>query len=118
MKHHNSTRKLGRVSGQRTALLRSLAISLIKHGKIKTTEAKAKELRPYIEKMVTRGKDNDLNARRILNSRLGSGGVEAAKKLVDEISPKYKEREGGYTRVVKMTQRGGDGSSMAQIEFV
>jgi len=118
MKHHNSTRKLGRVSGQRTALLRSLAISLVKHGKIKTTEAKAKELRPFIEKLVTKAKAGDLSSRRILSSRLGSGGVDATKKLVDEIAPKYKEREGGYTRVVKMTQRGGDGSSVAQIEFV
>ncbi len=118
MKHGSSTRKLGRVTKQRTALLRSLAISLILKEKIKTTEAKAKELRPYIEKIITKGKEGTLTSRRLVASRLGSGGVVATKKVFDVISPKYKEREGGYTRVVKMIHRMGDGSKMAVIEFV
>jgi len=118
MKHHNKTRKLGRVTKQRTALLRSLAISLIQHGKIKTTEAKAKELRPYVEKIITKGKSSTIASRRLVSSRLGSGGVSATKKLFDEIAPKYEDRDGGYTRVVKMVSRDGDGSKMAVIELV
>lgn len=118
MKHGSSTRKLGRVTKQRTALLRSLAISLIKHGKIKTTEAKAKELRPYIEKLVTRGKKDSIASRRIISSRLGSGGTIALNKLFTEISPKYTKRDGGYTRVTKLPSRQGDASPMAVIEFV
>ncbi len=118
MKHRTSTRKLGRVTKQRTALLRSLAISLIKHGKIKTTEAKAKELRPYIEKIVTKGKTDSVTSRRLISSQLGSGGTIALKKLIGEISPKYKDRNGGYTRIIKLPKRMGDGGSMAIIEFV
>ncbi len=116
MRHHNNVRKLSRETGQRKALLRSLAESLVTHGKIKTTEAKAKELRPFIEKLVTKGKDGTLASRRILISKLGS--PEIAKKMVDEIAKKYAERKGGYTRVVKLGQRGGDASPMALIEFV
>ena len=118
MKHHKAGRKLGRVSGQRTALLRSLAISLIKHGKIKTTEAKAKELRPFIEKLVTKAIKGDLASRRIVLANLGSGGDLVTKKLFEVIAPGYKERNGGYTRIVKLTHRSGDASSIAQIEFV
>lgn len=118
MKHHNSTRKLGRVTKQRTALLRSLAISLILKDKIKTTEAKAKELRPFIEKLVTRSKTDNLLSKRLITSRLGSGGTEARKKLFDVIAPKYQKREGGYTRITKLSTRSGDGAEIAQIEFV
>ncbi|MDO8493524.1 MAG: 50S ribosomal protein L17 [bacterium] len=116
MRHHNSVRKLSRETGQRKALLRSLAESLVIHGKIKTTEAKAKELRPFIEKLVTKGKDGTLASRRILISRLGS--PEVVKKMVDEIAKKYTERKGGYTRILKLGTRGGDASPMALIEFV
>lgn len=116
MRHHNSVRKLSRETGQRRALLRSLAESLVLHGKIKTTEAKAKELRPFIEKLVTKGKEETLASRRILVSRLGSAKV--AKKMIDEFSKKYKERRGGYTRIIKLGSRGGDASPMALIEFV
>ncbi|MBU4480330.1 50S ribosomal protein L17 [Patescibacteria group bacterium] len=118
MNHHNTTRKLGRETKQRTALLRSLAISLILKEKIKTTEAKAKELRPFIEKIVTKGKEGTLTSRRMVSSRLGSGGVSATKKVFDVIAPKYEEREGGYTRVVKVSNRQNDGSRIAIIEFV
>ena len=117
MKHHKSGRKLGRVTKQRTSLLRSLATSLILKEKIKTTEAKAKEVRPFIEKIITKGKDGTLASRRVVISRLG-GAEGAAKKVFDVIAPKYKDRDGGYTRVVKMMSRSGDASKMAVIEFV
>lgn len=116
MRHHSKIRKFGRTRDERKALIRSLALSLILKGKIKTTEAKAKELRPFIEKLVTRGRKGDIFARRLIASRLG--GEDATKKLVDEIAPRYKERNGGYTRIIKVAPRGGDASKMAIIEFV
>ena len=115
MRHHNANRKFGRKRNQRKALLRSLAYSLTLKGKIKTTEPKAKELRPYIEKLVTIGKKQTLASRRLLESRVG---VRAAKKISSELSKTYKERSGGYTRIIKMTPRLADGSPMAIIEFV
>jgi len=114
MKHHSKIRKLGRTRNVRKALIRSLAEALVVNGKIKTTEAKAKELRPFIEKLVTRAKIGDLAASRIILSRLGSIGGAKLK----EIAPKFMDRNGGYTRVVKLPARGGDGSPMAIIEFV
>jgi len=117
MRHHNKNRKFGRETNQRRALLRSLALSLIIRKKIKTTEAKAKELRPYIEKIITQARTNTLNSRRIILSRLFNQ-VEEVKKLFDEIAPKYKDRKGGYTRIIKLPPRKSDGSRMAIIEFV
>ncbi|MAF59510.1 MAG: 50S ribosomal protein L17 [Candidatus Pacebacteria bacterium] len=117
MKHHKRERKFGRVARQRTALLRSLARSLILHGKIETTEAKAKELRPFIEKLVTMGNKKTLASRRMISSRLGEENL-ASKKLVDEIAPKYKDREGGYTRITKTGVSGHDARKNAVIEFV
>ena len=116
MRHHSKIRKLGRTKNVRKALIRSLAEALIVNGKIKTTEAKAKELRPFIEKLVTAGKKGDLAARRVAISRLI--GVDLVHKLFAEIAPKFTDRDGGYTRVVKLPARGGDGSKMAIIEFV
>ena len=116
MKHHSKIRKLGRTKNVRKALIRSLAEALILNGKIKTTEAKAKELRPFIEKLITKGKRGDLAARRVAISRLI--GVDLVKKLFSEIAPKFVDRHGGYTRVIKLPARGGDGSKMAIIEFV
>jgi len=119
MKHHKSTRKFGRDHAGRVALLRSLALSLIETEHIQTTEARAKELRPFVEKLVTRGGIADLASRRLIISRLGGVSGEAgAKKLIDDIAPRYKERAGGYTRIVKLPRRGGDASKMAIIEFV
>lgn len=115
MRHHNANRKLGRKRDQRKALLRSLATSLVRDEKIKTTEAKAKALRPFVEKLVTLGKKGTLGSRRELESRVGP---RAAKKIVTEISPAHKERNGGYTRITKMVRRTTDGSPMAVIEFV
>lgn len=116
MKHHKAIRKFGRTADARKALIRSLALSLIMKGKIKTTEAKAKELRPFVEKLVTRGRTGDMFARRLIVSRLGS--ERATKKLVENISPRYAKREGGYTRIIKLSPRRGDASKMAIIEFV
>lgn len=116
MRHHKSGRKFGREAGQRTALLKSLALSLVVREQIQTTEAKAKELRPFIEKMITRGKVDSIVNRRTLTSRIGS--ERASKKIIEVISPKYKDRNGGYTRVVKLPQRVSDGAKMAVIEFV
>ena len=95
--------------------MKSLAYSLALKGKIKTTEAKAKELRPFIEKLVTLGKKDTLASRRVLASRVG---VQAAKKIANEIVPVYKGRSGGYTRITKMMPRKTDGAKMAVIEFV
>lgn len=116
MRHHNVVRKFGRKTGQRKALIRSLAENLVMRGKIVTTEAKAKELRPFIEKIVTQGRKDGSASRKLLISRLGR--AELARKVSDEISKKYKERQGGYTRIVKLGQRKGDASPMALIEFV
>lgn len=115
MLHHKKKRKFGRVRSQRTALIKSLASSLIDKESIQTTEAKAKELRPVVEKLVTKAKKNDLSSRRVLISRVGES---ASKKLIDDIAPKYKDRNGGYTRVTKLETKRSDAAKMAQIEFV
>ena len=116
MKHHNANRKFGREANGRRALLRSLAYALVRDGKITTTEARAKELRPFIEKLVTKAAEGTLASRRLVTSRIASDDM--AKKLVDEIAGNYKERAGGYTRIVKLPARAGDASPMATIEFV
>lgn len=115
MRHHNTNRKFGREKNQRNALLKSLAHSLALKGKIKTTESKAKSLRPYMEKLVTLGKKQTIASRRVLESRVGS---EAAKKIAEKLSIAYKDRSGGYTRITKLGPRMTDASPMAIIEFV
>ena len=115
MKHLNKVRKFHRETDQRRALLKALITALITNGKIKTTEAKAKEVRPRIEKMVSKAKVKDVNAIRFIRR---TRAESVTKKLFDEVAPKYKERPGGYTRIVKLGQRKSDGSKMAQIEFV
>lgn len=115
MRHHNANRKLGRKRNQRRALLRSLAYSLVQKGKIKTTEAKAKELRPFTEKLITLGMKDTLSSKKLLVSRVGP---LTAKKIYTELSPAYKGRKGGYTRITKMVRRNSDGARMAVIEFV
>lgn len=117
MRHGNNIRKFGRTKNQRHALLKGLALSLIAHGKIETTEAKAKELRPFIEKLVTKANSETLASRRIVISRLYNLTAEA-NKLIDTIAPKYKGRNGGYTRITKLGRRAGDASKMAIIEFI
>jgi len=116
MRHASNVRKFGREKNQRHALMRSLARNLIRDGRIRTTEAKAKELRPYIEKLVTKARTVTVASRRLVDSRLM--GVTETKKLFDVIAPKYAKRAGGYTRIVKLPNRDLDGSKMALIEFV
>lgn len=115
MRHHNQNRKLGRVRKVRRALLNSLARSLVLHEKIETTEAKAKELRPFVEKLVTKGKLGTVAARRAVTLKIGR---EAGKVLVDSLSKQYEGRNGGFLRIVKNRRRLSDGSKMAIIEFV
>lgn len=117
MRHGNNKRKFGRERGVRNALLNSLARNLIIREKIKTTEQKAKELRPFIEKLVTLAKKKDLATRRLVISKL-SGRSPETKKLFEVIAPKYTNRKGGYTRVLKLGARKSDGAKMAFIEFV
>ena len=116
MRHGISQRKLSRKSGHRKALFRNMAAALIKHEQITTTVAKAKELRPYIEKLVTLAKRGGLSNRRLAMSRLGD--ETQLKKLFDELAERYSDREGGYTRVIKAGSRDSDAASMAIIEFV
>lgn len=115
MKHHRTNRKLGRERNQRKALLKSLARSLVLKGRIQTTEAKAKEIRGMVEKLVTRGKQASVANRRFLITALGD--AHTAAKLI-KTSEAYKERPGGYLRVIKMAPRKGDAAAMALIEFV
>src|SRR6185503_7324680 len=117
MRHGNNKRKFGREKTVRIALMNSLALNLIVREKIKTTEPKAKELRPFIEKLVTRAKKGDLGTRRLIISKLSNRSREV-KKLFDVIAPKYADKKGGYTRVLKLGARKSDGAKMAIIEFV
>lgn len=117
MRHHNANRKFGRTRNQRRTLLKSLALNLIIKGKIKTTDAKARELRPYAEKLVTSAKKDTLASRRLVTAKLINRKAEV-KKLFEVIAPKYKDVKGGYTRIVKMPRRAGDASKMAIIEFI
>ena len=116
MRHQKSGRKLGRDAAHRKALYANLAAALIEHGRIKTTEAKAKEVRPIVEQMITLGKRGDLHARRLAMAELRSNDV--VHKLFSDVAPRFAERQGGYTRVVKLGQRQGDAASMALLELV
>jgi large subunit ribosomal protein L17 len=116
MRHKSGGRKLQRTSAHRTALFRNMSASLIKHEQITTTVAKAKELRPYIEKLVTLAKRGGLANRRLANSRLLDD--TQLKKLFDTLAERYKDRNGGYTRVIKAGIRASDAAPMAIIEFV
>ncbi|KXH80815.1 50S ribosomal protein L17 [Sporosarcina sp. HYO08] len=123
-------RKLGRTSSQRKAMLRDLATDLIVHERIQTTEARAKELRSVVEKMITLGKRGDLHARRqvaqfirreLVTTTDEEGNekeVFAIQKLFDTVAPRYAERQGGYTRIMKMGPRRGDGAPVVVIELV
>tara|TARA_B100000212_G_C27017469_1_gene381698 strand:- start:55 stop:477 length:423 start_codon:yes stop_codon:yes gene_type:complete len=116
MRHKVSKRKLNRTSSHRKALLANLAVALIKHEQIKTTLPKAKELAPYVEKLITLGKKGDLSARRRLYSILPEKNWGA--KIFDILAERYKERNGGYTRIMKAGFRYGDSAPMAVIELV
>ena len=116
MRHRRANRKFGREKNQRNALLISLASNLILRGKIRTTEAKAKEVRPFVEKLLTKARLGTLASFRLVAARLRS--AETAKILAEKIAPKFKNRPGGYTRITKLVRRRGDASPMAIIEFV
>jgi len=116
MKHGIKGRKLQRKSGHRAALLRNLAASLVKHEQILTTTPKAKELRPYVEKLITLAKRGGLSNRRLAMSRLGD--ETQLKKLFDVLAERYAGREGGYTRVIKAGYRDSDAAPIAIIELV
>ncbi len=115
MRKLNKGRKFSRKIGPRRQLLRTLANNFLLQERITTTEAKAKELRSVVEKMITRAKDATIAERRLLARDLTSKMV---KKIVEEIAPKYKERNGGYTRIIKLGPRNSDGANMVIIELV
>ena len=115
MRHHNANKKLSRKRNQRKALIRSLTRSLVLHDKIKTTEIKAKVVRPVVERLVTYGKKGTLAARRAVVKEIGTVGM---KKIFTVIAPKYEKRAGGYTRITKLGKRLSDAAPMAYIEFV
>ncbi|MFP3921604.1 MAG: 50S ribosomal protein L17 [Dichotomicrobium sp.] len=116
MRHHNSGRKLNRTASHRRALFRNMADALIKHEQIVTTLPKAKELAPVVDKLITLGKRGDLHARRLASARLNDEAM--VRKLFDVLGPRYAERHGGYTRVLKAGFRYGDSAPMAVIELV
>lgn len=115
-RHGYKGRKLGRERDQRRALIKTLADSLILYESIETTLPKAKEVLPYVEKLITKAKKNDLHNRRQVISSLMT--IEAANKLVDEIAPKLKSRDSGYLRIEKTVSRRGDNAQMARVSFV
>lgn len=115
MKKRVKGRKFGRKRDQRKALMKHLAFALVKYERIETTQAKAKELRPFIEKWITKSQDASLGRYRLAISHLGK---PTAKKLRDDIAPRYKNRKGGYTRIMKRLPRKGDAARRAIIEFV
>jgi large subunit ribosomal protein L17 len=116
MRHRNAGRKLNRTASHRRAMFANMAAALIKHEQIVTTLPKAKDLRPIVEKLVTLAKRGDLHARRLAVSEIRDIGM--VKKLFDTIGPRYRERAGGYTRVLKAGFRHGDSAAVAVIEFV
>jgi large subunit ribosomal protein L17 len=116
MRHRIAGRALGRTPSHRTALLRNLAISLIRHEAIETTLPKAKELRRLAEKLITLGKKGSLAARRQAFGTLRD--LDLVKKLFEELAPRFQERNGGYTRIVRTRKRPGDGAPMAMIEYL
>jgi large subunit ribosomal protein L17 len=116
MRHKVTGRRLRRTSEQKLALMRSLATALIERGSIETTEAKAKELRPFVEKLITKAKSGTLHDRRQTGRHVQKRSVND--KLFNEVGPKSATRAGGYTRILKTGHRKGDGAEMARIELV
>ena len=116
MRHRKAGRQLRRTSEQRLALLRNLATSLFQHDRVVTTEAKAKELRPFAERLITLARRGDLHARRLVERRLKDRAV--THKLFTDLGPRFASRPGGYTRIVKLGHRAGDGADVARIELL
>ena len=117
MRHGRTRHKLSRDSAHRKALLRNLSRQLIEHERIQTSQAKAKAVKPEVEKLITLAKRGDLHARRLLLSRLGQDKF-VVHKLVEEIAPRYATRPGGYTRIVKLGPRRSDSTEMVFLELV
>jgi large subunit ribosomal protein L17 len=117
MAHQIGGRKLGRKQGPRLALYRNLTVSVLRYERVKTTEAKAKEIRGRVERMITLAKRGDLTARRAVLSEFPNEPL-VVNKLFDEIAPKYADRTSGYTRIVRLGQRLGDAAEIVQIELV
>ena len=119
MRHAKKGRKLNRTSSHRKALLSNLACSLVMHKNIKTTDAKAKELKPFIERLVSYAKKNDLHGRRLIQKNIkGRLSKNIANVLIHDIAPLYKDRKGGYTRIIKLDNRKNDNAQISIIEFV
>jgi large subunit ribosomal protein L17 len=116
VRHRKKGRQLSRTRSHRKATMRNLATSLFRHGRIETTTAKAKELRPYAERLITLARRGDVHARRLAAMKIQDRDVLG--KLFDEIAPRYMERPGGYTRVLKLGNRKGDAAEMSLIELV
>ena len=116
MRHRKSGRPLGRNQSHRDAMFRNMVTSLLEHGRVQTTDAKAKEVRKLAEKMITLGKRGDLHARRQAASVIRDGDVTA--KLFDELAERFRDRPGGYTRIMKVGNRRGDAAAMSIIELV
>ena len=116
MRHRNAHRKLSRNTSHRRALLRNLVTDLLEHGRLMTTLPKAKEVRPLAEKMITLGKRDSLHARRQVQSYVLRDAI--AKRVFDTISPKFADRNGGYSRIIKLGNRKGDGADLAIIELL
>mgnify|MGYP001171681999 CR=1 FL=1 len=119
MRHQKKGRKLNRTASHRKALMMNMASSLVLNKSIKTTEAKAKELRGYVERLVTYAKKDSLHGRRLIQKKLpGSLGKKVANVLIHEIAPEYSDRNGGYTRITKLGFRKNDNAPVSLIEFV
>ncbi|AXG97930.1 MULTISPECIES: 50S ribosomal protein L17 [Deinococcus] len=116
MRHGKAGRKLNRNSSARVALARAQATALLREGRIQTTLTKAKELRPFVESLITTAKGGDLHSRRLIAQDIHD--KEVVRKVMDEVAPKYAERPGGYTRILRVGTRRGDGVTMALIELV
>ena len=119
MRHQKKGRKLNRTASHRKALFSNLAASLVIHKKIRTTEAKGKELRTYVERLVTYAKRGDVHGRRLIQKKIaGKRGKEIANILIHDIAPAYADRQGGYTRQIKLNNRKNDNAPVSLIEFV
>jgi large subunit ribosomal protein L17 len=116
MRHRAKGRQLSRTSSHRRALLNNMATSLFEHGRVVTTEAKAKELRPFAEKLITLARRGDLHARRLVERKIKDR--ETLSRLFSEIGPRFAARPGGYTRILKLGHRDGDGADIARIELL
>lgn len=116
MRHRKKGKILDRRKGKRNALLRGLVNNLVLYEKMNTTKAKAKAVRPFVERLVTRGKKDDLASKRYVAARVYTDG--ARRKIFEILGPRYKDRKGGYTRIIPLKRRAGDGAEIVRIEFV